>query len=453
LRWFLSKKFYRELDLESWAPWLLLLYWQKPWGLPFWEEEECMKRILLCIGLIIVLGVAGLALWAAFRVRASSAHADGVSRNTWSPAAAASYLDYREAWWQGWKPAQLEKGTVCISCHTVVPYAFVRPALRRRLGETGLTSYENKMLSSIETRVNEWAHMKPYYTDAAHAMPSHSTEAVLNVLILAAYGAGDRQLDPMIRHAYDNAWALQEANGVNAGAWEWQNFHEAPWESSESGYQGAAMMAIAVGITGEQNSNDNAVRDHVARLRDYLVRKYAVQPAMNQLYVLWASAEVSGLLSDVQRKDLIQKTVDLQNADGGWSLSSLDRQQALKPAVLGMFKHADHVDGSDGCATGLAVLAMQKAGISSSTPAVQRGLEWLRTHQSEKGSWWASSMNGFRDPNSGMGHFMSDAATGYAVLALEDAEDQAIKPDSQKNNGAAHMGTGAQISQHVLQPM
>jgi squalene-hopene/tetraprenyl-beta-curcumene cyclase len=442
------------------APWLLLLFQQESWGLPFQAEEGSMKRILLCMGAIVVLGVAGLVLWAVFRVRTSSAHADGPSRSTWSPAAAASYLDYREAWWQGWKPAQLEKGTVCISCHTVVPYAFVRPELRLRLGEAELTTYETKMLSSIETRVDEWAHMKPYYTDAAHAMPSHSTEAVLNAVILAAYGAGNKQFDPVVRRAFDNAWALQETTGENAGAWEWQNFHEAPWESSESGYQGATMMAIGVGIIGGQSSNDNATRDHVGRLRDYLVRKYATQPPMNQLYVLWASAGMSGLLSDVQRKDLIQKIADLQNADGGWSLSSLDRQEALKPAVFGMFKHADQVDGSDGCATGLAVLAMKKAGISSSYPPLQHGLEWLRTHQSEKGSWWASSMNGFRDPASEMGHFMSDAATGYAVLALEDAEDQARKPDSMHNGDAAHIGASAtlqhetQVSKHVsLQPM
>jgi squalene-hopene/tetraprenyl-beta-curcumene cyclase len=418
-----------------------------------------MRRILLFVGSIVVLGVAGLVLWAAFHVRTSSMHADGMSRSVWSPAAAAMYLDYRQGWWQEWKPAQLEKGTVCISCHTGVPYAFARPVLRRRLGETELTPYESKMLSSIETRVNDWAQMKPYYTDAAHAMPSHSTEAVLNAVILAAYSNENKQLDPIMRRAFDNAWALQEKAGDNAGGWEWQNFHEAPWESSESDYQGAAMMAIAVGMTSRQNSNEAETRDHVERLRDYLVRKYSAQPVMNQVYVLWASTEMSGVLSDIQRKDLIQKIVDLQNADGGWSLSSLDRQEALKPAVLGLFKRADHVDGSDGCATGLAVLAMKKAGVSSTYPALQRGMEWLRTNQSEKGSWWASSMNGFRDPASEMGHFMSDAATGYAVLALEDAEDQAINPGSLHKGDTAHMGTSTtlqqttDISKHVLLPM
>ena len=51
---------------------------------------------------------------------------------------------------------------------------------------------------------------------------------------------------------------------------------------------------------------------------------------------------------------------------------------------------------------------------------------------------------------------MSDAATGYAVLALEDAEDQAIKPDSIHRGDATDMGATAtlqeatHISKHVL---
>ena len=416
-----------------------------------------MRRILLYAGAIVVLGIAGLILWAAFRVRVASTHFDGANRNEWSPAAAASYLDYREAWWQNWQAAQMERGTVCISCHTVVPYAFVRPALRRQLGETAQRPAEIKMLNSIEARVNEWATVKPYYTDASHAEPSRSTEAVLNAVILATYSTEKTQLDPVARRAFDNAWALQETAGENAGAWKWQDFHEAPWESAESGYQGAAMMATAVGMVSGKYSNDLAMRDRVERLRNYLLRSYVAQPALNQLYVLWASAEMPGLLSDLQREELIQKVAGLQNADGGWSLSSLDKQEASKPGLLGLFKHSNQTDGSDGCATGLAVLVMEKTGINSRDPVLQRGLAWLRSHQSQKGSWWAASMNGFRDPASDTGHFMSDAATGYAVMALEGAESEASGPAPAHSRNTLGMGTStafeeaARIPKSVLQ--
>src|SRR5215469_1202689 len=54
---------------------------------------------------------------------------------TWDKAAAAKYLDSREVWWQAWPPAQKDHETVCISCHTNVPYALARPLLRKSLGE------------------------------------------------------------------------------------------------------------------------------------------------------------------------------------------------------------------------------------------------------------------------------------------------------------------------------
>jgi squalene-hopene/tetraprenyl-beta-curcumene cyclase len=46
-------------------------------------------------------------------------------------------------------------------------------------------------------------------------------------------------------------------------------------------------------------------------------------------------------------------------------------------------------------------------------------LTWLVEHQDRNtGTWAATSLNKDRDPATDVGKFMTDAATGYAVLAL-----------------------------------
>jgi len=401
-----------------------------------------MSRAWFVAAGVLAVVIAGIVFWAEVRVRASALPSRAQYRSEWSPAAAAGYLDSREMWWQEWPHAQRDQGTVCISCHTVLPYALARPALRAQLHQGALTMGETKMLDSIEKRVADWQHLPPYYTDAAHAAPSHATESVLNALILAIYSQQDASLRPVAQQAFDEAWALQETTGANAGGWQWQDFHEAPWESPESVYQGAAMMAIAVGVAGDSYGADRAGHDRIARLDDYLIRHYPAQPLLNRLYVLWASAKVPGLLPHAQRAELLQSMAKSQQPDGGWSLPSLDPQHAPKKAFLDFLKRANDADASDGCATGLTVLAMEEAGVNPQDPMLQRGVAWLARNQDQEGSWWASSLNGFRDPASDMGRFMSDAATGYSVIALEEAQARNSAPLPARAPGAPSARSG-----------
>src|ERR1700730_12398431 len=74
------------------------------------------------------------------------------SIQTWDKASAAKYLDSRQAWWQDGHHRQKDHGTVCVSCHTQVPYALARPALRNSLGEQKISDPEQAMLDSILKR-------------------------------------------------------------------------------------------------------------------------------------------------------------------------------------------------------------------------------------------------------------------------------------------------------------
>src|SRR5262249_55618608 len=105
----------------------------------------------------------------------------------------------------------------------------------------------------------------------------------------------------------------------------------------------------------------------------------------------------------------VDAALALQQSDGGWSTSS-----------LGTYRRMDASSNdttSDGYATGLVCLALQAAGADD--PRLAKGLDWLRTHQDRAtGRWTATSLHKQRDPESEPAQFMSDAATGYAVLAL-----------------------------------
>ncbi len=369
-----------------------------------------MNRPLAAASLLLV-GMLAPALF----LRPSAVAGASSSAGTWNKQAAAKFLDDRETWWQTWPRAQKDHGTLCISCHTVVPYAMVRPELRRDLGDAAMAVPEKVMLASVEKRVGDWAEMAPFYSDEKYgkgkAAESRATEAVLNAVILASYDRAQGHLRPITRTAFEELWALQETAGPLAGAWKWQDFHLGPWESAESGYQGAALLMLsAVNLPGGF-AREVGTRAHLDRLRDYLRRNYASQPMVNQLYVLGASAKEPGLLTRVERGALLTALRAQQQEDGGFRISALDARERVD--------HTAQSTASDGYATGLTVLALEAVGTSRRDATLQRSLNWLAEHQQNDGTWVAASLNKERDPKSDPALFMTDAATAYAALALE----------------------------------
>ena len=365
------------------------------------------------LGICLALSCAAVAVMAL--AGASAGRAADKADAGWDRQAAARYLDGREAWWQNWDRSQKDHRTVCVSCHTQASYGLARPGLHQDLGEQGQGSSEQAMLASIEKRVRGWDQMQPFYSDVLSGpgkeIESRDAESVLNAVILTSYDAHQGHLSEATRIAFDNAWALQSKSGADAGAWVWQDFHYAPWESKESQYHWAALMARTVAKAPDHYRDDPKIAGNVAALTGYLRSHYEAQPLLNQVVALWASDSYPGLLDGDQRAKVIAALGRLQHDDGGWSLTDFGPWARVDKTPL--------ETRSDGYATGLTVLVLEESG-AAGDPHVARGIAWLLANQDRStGAWTAWSLNKDRDPKSDPGPFMSDAATSYAVMALE----------------------------------
>lgn len=323
-----------------------------------------------------------------------------------------------------WPRAVRDHETFCVSCHTAVPYALSRPALRKALAEEVSSVNERRLLDNVTRRVRLWKEVAPFYSDADRGVhktvESRGTESVLNALILASNDAQNGQLSNDTRTALDNMWAEQQSTGNKKGAWLWLRFGNEPWEADDSDYYGATLAAVAAGTAPENYRARPEIQNSVKMLCDYLNREREAQTISNRVALLWASAKMPGLLKPEQQRAIINEVLSKQRPNGGWSLSSL----------VGGWKRADGTPQeveSDGYATGLITFTLQQAGIPQENAQVKRGLAWLAANQNKaEGSWVAYSLNKDKEHHltPSTWRFMSDAATAYAVLALTEANRQ-----------------------------
>ena len=198
-----------------------------------------------------------------------------------------------------------------------------------------------------------------------------------------------------------------------------------PWEASDSKYYGAALAAIAVGTAPENYRSRPEIQAQINSLREYLNHTFTARSTINSVMLLWASTKLPGLIDTERQTHIIHEVMNQQDSDGGWGLSSTawpsrwSLHSIVRRRLRSDWTRQD--TNSDGFATGLIIFVLEQTGVSAEDPRLKRGVAWLESHQNrEDGAWPSTSLTKRRNPDSNTGHFMRDAATAYAVLALTE---------------------------------
>jgi squalene-hopene/tetraprenyl-beta-curcumene cyclase len=300
-----------------------------------------------------------------------------------SAARAAEFLDSVGVHWT--------RERKCGTCHTNVPYVMARPALIEK-GKTA-PGYE-EVRKFFEDRVANWD------SGRTGTAPRWDAEVVTIAVALAfsdAYTTG--KLHPLTRQALDRMWTVQQ----KSGGWNWLKCDWPPMEHDD--YYGAAFAAVGVAHAPDGYARTEKAQEGLARLRDYF-RKTPAPDLHHRTMLLWAAAKLDGLMTPAEKAATIKDLLALQRADGGWSLPSLGEYKRRDG------KPNDRNAPSDGYATGLVVYVLRQAGQPIGDPVIQRGVAWLKGNQRTSGRWFTFSLNNDK------AHYITNAGTGLAVLAL-----------------------------------
>ncbi|MFM8932356.1 MAG: prenyltransferase/squalene oxidase repeat-containing protein [Gemmataceae bacterium] len=280
----------------------------------------------------------------------------------------------------------------CGACHTNYPYLLARPALAEQTGDS--LAEVNRF---FEERVKNWD--RGNKGDA----PRWDTEVVATAATMALADARTGQLRPLTRQALDRMWTLQKPSG----AWDWLKCGWPPMEHDD--YYGAVYAAFAVGMAPGDYAQTEKAKAGLEKLKGYLAKNPPPE-THHALLLAMASKKLEGLMTEDQRKELVARLRKDQRADGGWNLASLGRtwkgNDGRKP---------DTNSPSDAYATGLSIMAITTCGNEKDLDAVNKGADWLLKNQRASGRWFTRSLNNDRH------HYITNAGSAYAILALEAA--------------------------------
>jgi squalene-hopene/tetraprenyl-beta-curcumene cyclase len=317
-----------------------------------------------------------------------------------SPRLAVDYMEQgAQAWTKDWQ---------CVACHTNGSYMVVRPLMTEQLGppQKEMRDYFVSALRTQQTGDPDDPHWKPEPTQV--------------VYIAAGLAIWDAHITHRLSKETAEALELMFKLQRPGGDWFIEDDNNPPLESSP--YQLSTVAARAIGnapgwLAAQRGT---PIEAKVGLLEGFLRAGGRMQGDYDRTDLLWAATELPGLLDAGKMQELVAMIFAHQKADGGWSIRSFARPEEWGKGYRAEKLRAEPElanpgpgdPASDGHMTGLAIIALRKAGIPASDPRIQHGVAWLKSNQRSSGRWWTRSLN--RDG----WQFITYSGTAYPLLAL-----------------------------------
>ena len=264
-----------------------------------------------------------------------------------------------EAWTSDWK---------CVACHSNGSYMVVRPLLTPELGRPN-----EKLRAFFVGTLNE-----ELATDPADMRPE--LDSTQEVYVAAGLAIWDAQVTHRLSPETEQALAMMFKRERADGGWTISDDNNPPLESNR--YQLATVAARAIGNAPGwvAQQRGTPLEGRIDLLEDYLRHPGKVQGDYDRTDLLWAATELPGLLDKPRIDELTAMVFSHQRTDGGWSIRSF-----AQPEEWGKGNRAAKLRAepeladppSDGHMTGLAIIALRKAGVPASDRRIQRGTRRL----------------------------------------------------------------------------
>ena len=273
----------------------------------------------------------------------------------------------------------------CMTCHTNVPYMLARP----KLG--GDPKPMREIRRFLEATVIGWETSKPRVDYDVVA-----TAVALTWNDTATTG----KLHPATRAALDKMWTVQQEDG----SWDWPACDWPPLEHDQ--FYSVAYVAVAVSMAPDNYRDTRAAQAGLDNIRKYL-KENPTTELHHKATLLWASAKIDGLLSDVEKKATLAELRKLQLPDGGWNTPALGPYAKRRGGI----ENPMYV--SDGYATGFVTYVLRQTGTAADDPALKKAVAWLKANQRESGRWFTQS------PGGSKAQYLTNVSSMFAILALD----------------------------------